>query len=86
MKAKINRGIYINCEACNIAIGPGYLNKQYIDVGPDKICLSCYEILKKVGFLYFNINGSNFRILSLDGSEAFIDKEELEELLDPEIV
>ena len=81
MKAKINRGIYINCEACHIAIGPGYLNKQYIDVGPDKICLSCYEILKKEGFLYFNINEANLRILLLDGTEMFLDKEEFEKLL-----
>ena len=81
MKAKINRGIFINCEACNIAIGPGYLNKKYVDIGPDKICLSCYEILKKEGFLYFNISSDSFRLLLLDGSERFLNKEGFEELL-----
>ena len=80
MKAKINRGIYISCEACHIAIGPGYLNKKYVDIGPDKICLSCYEILKKEGFLYFNISSDSFRLLLLDGSERFLNKEEFEEL------
>ena len=81
MKDKKTKGIHISCDGCKIGIGPNYLNKEYIDVGPYKLCLFCNNLLKKNGFIYFNMNGELFKILLPDGSEKFISRKEFEELL-----
>lgn len=63
----------IKCDSCKIKIGPEYLTQNFFDVGPQKICKPCYDILQREGKIYLGVNRNRKVFMLQDGSLNYID-------------
>lgn len=78
---KIDNKVYINCDACDIAIGPAYLTQDFIDIGALKICEQCDILLKRNNYLLVEDRPKNAVIILKDGSKVTVSKKDLKRFL-----
>jgi hypothetical protein len=78
---KITENLRIFCDCCGVSIGPMYTAQDFVDLGPQKICLECKKLLDKNKYVILEDRPSTIVLMIRNGSKVTLDKKELRKYL-----